>query len=572
MKKTKQFLCIILTILMVFMSLPFALAEGPVVLATGNCGAEGDNVTWTLTDDRVLTVSGTGKMADAAGITGHSVIGDVYSELFYEDVLKLLHENGYDYASFRELSDALTQGTAPQEVDNLGKQWALENDFSTLYETKVKPRMPKTLIVEEGVTSIGNYMFTPFNGEGILSLRHISLPSTLTSIGNYAFYLQNAASVQIPEHVESIGSYAFCGVPFYRLSLPASCNTVGTNAFSLSDKTSDLYIYNDTATLCAYNDSTSSDEYAIFLPAYYTPRSFSAEFMQKYLQFQWAAMVLYYAKSADVANVTVSLSEFLYEVYGGQLLASQGLDFFSQASEFADADIATIIAFAIAQLNGVLGAQYASIDEIIVIDENGNPGFSEAVVTALEALAEAYGEQMGDGTNYLLVVPFGQPLPENTYLYSDLTVHANPGSVAHQMALASGVKFECLNHNYTSEITKPATCKEEGICTYICPDCGNSYTEIIEKAAHTPGAPVKENEIAATTDHGGSCDEVIYCTVCQTEINREHKTTEPLPKPDTGDNDGSDENQQTEKELNFFQRIIEWFRNLFNKIASIFKR
>ena len=37
---------------------------------------------------------------------------------------------------------------------------------------------------------------------------------------------------------------------------------------------------------------------------------------------------------------------------------------------------------------------------------------------------------------------------------------------------------------------------------------------------HTPGAAVRENEVPATCTKDGSHDEVIYCTVCQTEISR----------------------------------------------------
>lgn len=31
---------------------------------SGNCGANGDNVTWELSDDGTLTISGSGKMKD----------------------------------------------------------------------------------------------------------------------------------------------------------------------------------------------------------------------------------------------------------------------------------------------------------------------------------------------------------------------------------------------------------------------------------------------------------------------------------------------------------------------------
>ena len=37
---------------------------------------------------------------------------------------------------------------------------------------------------------------------------------------------------------------------------------------------------------------------------------------------------------------------------------------------------------------------------------------------------------------------------------------------------------------------------------------------------HTPGAAVRENEVPATCTKDGSHDEVIYCTICKTEISR----------------------------------------------------
>lgn len=45
---------------------------------------------------------------------------------------------------------------------------------------------------------------------------------------------------------------------------------------------------------------------------------------------------------------------------------------------------------------------------------------------------------------------------------------------------------------------------------------------------HTPGAAVRENEVPATCTKDGSHDEVIYCTVCQTEISRTTVTDKAL--------------------------------------------
>ena len=45
---------------------------------------------------------------------------------------------------------------------------------------------------------------------------------------------------------------------------------------------------------------------------------------------------------------------------------------------------------------------------------------------------------------------------------------------------------------------------------------------------HTPGEPVRENEIAPDCDTKGSYDEVVYCSECGEELSRENKTTDAL--------------------------------------------
>ncbi|MBO4693671.1 MAG: leucine-rich repeat protein [Clostridia bacterium] len=62
----------------------------------------------------------------------------------------------------------------------------------------------QTVIIEEGVTSIGNYAFN-----GFTSLTSVTIPNSVTSIGKYAFVVTNLTSVNIPGNVTSIGTYAF---------------------------------------------------------------------------------------------------------------------------------------------------------------------------------------------------------------------------------------------------------------------------------------------------------------------------------------------------------------------------
>ncbi len=134
------------------------------------------------------------------------------------------------------------------------------------------------------------------------------------------------------------------------------------------------------------------------------------------------------------------------------------------------------------------------------------------------------------------------------------------------------VDMTCL-HNGATEIrgAVTATCKTDGYTgdTY-CLGCGEEIAAgaVISKetVAHTPGAAVKENVVNATTDHGGSYDEVVRCTVCGAVISSTHKTTDPLPKPV----DPKPENLCKwcgKTHDGFFQKIVGFFHNIF---AAIF--
>lgn len=62
----------------------------------------------------------------------------------------------------------------------------------------------QTVIIGDGVTSIGNFAFN-----GFTNLTSVTIPDSVTSIGQYAFVIAGLTSVSIPENVTSIGGYAF---------------------------------------------------------------------------------------------------------------------------------------------------------------------------------------------------------------------------------------------------------------------------------------------------------------------------------------------------------------------------
>ena len=133
--------------------------------ATGDVD-ESQNVVWMLTGN-TLTISGTGAMADYAEASG--------------------------------------------------QPWtAMHSDI-------------KAIVIEDGVTSIGNYAFSLC--EYVTS--GVSIPASVTSIGNYSFNYCSMTSITIPSNssLETIGSFAFNCSGFGSVTFPASVKSIGNNAF-----------------------------------------------------------------------------------------------------------------------------------------------------------------------------------------------------------------------------------------------------------------------------------------------------------------------------------------------------
>lgn len=94
------------------------------------------------------------------------------------------------------------------------------------------------------------------------------------------------------------------------------------------------------------------------------------------------------------------------------------------------------------------------------------------------------------------------------------------------------VTVAALGHDYKEvpESAKEATCTEAGKeADKKCSRCGDVITgKEIAALGHAEGTAVKENVIAATCEADGSYDEVVYCTRCNKELSRVHKTEPAL--------------------------------------------
>ena len=243
--------------------LPVIFPGAPCVteIASGDCGAEGSNLTWVLTDDGTLTVKGTGAMADyKAGFPRPS--WDTYKDQITALVVKPgVTSIGvyafYNYTALQSVSlpagltelreaafygcSALTSFTAPASLTTVGPYafyacTGLESvclpvtgALSIASFAFQSCKALKEIAIPEGVTAINSYTFSNCD-----LLEHVTLPSTLKTIGQSAFNACKALrSVVIPAGVTSLGASAFnnCG-SLTEINIPASVTTMGSSLFS----------------------------------------------------------------------------------------------------------------------------------------------------------------------------------------------------------------------------------------------------------------------------------------------------------------------------------------------------
>ena len=155
---------------------------------SGSCG---ENVTWTLTADGTLTISGTGAMTDYT----YDSRSPWYSCRTY--IKRVVMQQGVTSIGDHAFWDCsgLTSVTIPDGVTSIGG-----DAFSGCAALT-------SVTIPGSVTSIGGGAFS-----GCTSLTSVAIPSSVTEIGGSAFSgCTGLTSVTIPDSVTSIDGYAFSG-------------------------------------------------------------------------------------------------------------------------------------------------------------------------------------------------------------------------------------------------------------------------------------------------------------------------------------------------------------------------
>ena len=173
----KKVLALLLSLCLVFIQIPLQ-TNATEIIDSGECGSEAEPLTWQVTKSGTLTISGTGKMRD--------------------------YILSYSYAPW----------------------------------TSHKYRIKK-VVIEEGVTGIGNYAF--FNLNYLVS---VSLPQSLTFIGNGAFYRCIALpEISLPPNLTELGFEAFkdCG-ELQSITIPDGITEINGNCFEYCSSLKEVHL------------------------------------------------------------------------------------------------------------------------------------------------------------------------------------------------------------------------------------------------------------------------------------------------------------------------------------------
>ena len=200
MKKTMQksigVLLSLIMLLSVFAGQP-VFAE-PAVLASGEVGAEGDNIIWTLMRDNVLILSGSGATVDYSTSPGYDEPGRRgpwwYTE-YRDRVETVVVEEGITYLGkyLFASNGSLKHADLPDSLEGLGEgvfEFCDLQELPNLGKVTAIPRsafescpLTETLIIPEGITKLGNSCFKESR------TKHLVLPSTMRDASEwYQFY------------------------------------------------------------------------------------------------------------------------------------------------------------------------------------------------------------------------------------------------------------------------------------------------------------------------------------------------------------------------------------------------
>ncbi len=255
----KRILSMLIAIVMVVGLVPGFAVPASAATITGQCG---DDATYTLTDDGVLTISGTGaieKNAFSRSAENNATLNKGFKD--YLKIQKVIINEGITEIGVQAFYGCsnIASVTLPSTITKIQEKAFFE--CTNL----------KNINLPEGLTSIGMEAFYDCN-----NLTEITIPSTLTSLGSSAF--QNCTSLKTVILSEgmtaAIPQYAFWKAILTDITIPASVKKLNQNAFWAASNLKNVTIKNKDITLG--NQSFSASDIVFTVPCNFNKTKITA--------------------------------------------------------------------------------------------------------------------------------------------------------------------------------------------------------------------------------------------------------------------------------------------------------
>lgn len=207
--------------------------ENSKAITAGKCG---DSLTWSLSSDGTLTISGTGDMYDYNAVPPYNISPWYHNT----DIKKLVINNGVssigDYALLGCYK--ISSISLPESLERIG--YSALDPCSGLTEIDLPKNLTKLggyslaggsfsfIKIPDGISSIELYTFS-----GCENLQNVELPNDLTTINEGAFnHCESLTSIHIPQKVTDIKRYAFwyCS-SLTNLELPSGISKINEGTF-----------------------------------------------------------------------------------------------------------------------------------------------------------------------------------------------------------------------------------------------------------------------------------------------------------------------------------------------------
>ena len=263
MKRVISFMLSICIILNMSMLTPITAS------AETHSGTCGENLTWSLSDDGVLSIEGTGDMEKYTSLNKipwynnkndivQIIIGENVTSIYQYSFSNCTNLKSVEFKNSRLFIEKFMfmQCRNLEEV-KLGNNITGIGEYAFYFCEKLQ-----TLTVPESVLSIGSYAF------GFCEkLNELTLKEGIQEIGNYAFLSCSAlTNICIPNSVTHIGDNAFyyC-TNITTVHIPKNVKNIGSEAFGSCNNVSNITVASENQYYCSLNGNLFNKDKTILV-------------------------------------------------------------------------------------------------------------------------------------------------------------------------------------------------------------------------------------------------------------------------------------------------------------------